>query len=279
MLSEYRDRRRRIVIVTGAGCSTESGIPDYRGPTTFGNPRNPVRYRQFVDDAEWRKRYWARAMVGWRDFVGAEPGSAHRGVAALERSGLAPWLITQNVDGLHQRAGQRSLVELHGSLHWVRCLQCARRFPRPSIQAKLLERNAFLHDARAEAAADGDAELPHHEFEKFEVVDCERCGGVLKPDVVYFGEKVPEVRVEQAYRWVDQADALLVLGSSLSVFSGYRFALRAAERKIAVAIVNLGPTRADAIASIRVDGRLGLVLPVVVEALRGEGVTSSPKSF
>ncbi|MEL6339624.1 MAG: NAD-dependent protein deacetylase [Myxococcota bacterium] len=260
-------RGKRCTVVAGAGCSTESGIPDYRGPTTLGRTRNPVQYRQFVDDAEWRKRYWARAVVGWQHFVEARPNPTHDALAALEAAGVAPYLITQNVDGLHQRAGQRAVVELHGSLHRVRCLDCGARVSRQSVQHALLEQNEFLMEAQAEIAPDGDAELASELIERFRVVGCPFCGGTLKPDVVYFGENVPKERVERAFQWVDDAECLFVVGSSLTVFSGYRFALRAKERGIPLAIVNLGPTRADHLADLKLDGRLGLVLPVLVEAL------------
>ncbi|MEL6545899.1 MAG: NAD-dependent protein deacetylase, partial [Myxococcota bacterium] len=258
---------RRATILAGAGCSTESGIPDYRGPTTRTQKRSPVQYRQFVSDPEWRRRYWARAVVGWPHFVAARPNPTHRALAALEHSGHAPWLVTQNVDGLHQSAGSSQVNELHGTLHRVRCLECGAVCDRERVQERLLDANPWIATADAEVAPDGDAELPQSTIARFEVVDCERCGGVLKPDVVYFGENVPKARVEQAFQWLDCADVLLVVGSSLTVFSGYRFVRKADEHGIPVVIVNLGETRGDAHASLKIDARLGLLLPAVAQAL------------
>lgn len=260
-------RGRRTLVLAGAGCSTESGIPDYRGPTTQMKKRSPVQYRQFVSSESWRKRYWARAVVGWPHFVAAAPNATHRALATLEATGHIPWLITQNVDGLHQRAGSRSVIELHGTLHQVRCLNCGNRVSRAEHQRALLDRNRFLLDAHAEVAPDGDAELAPELIERFEVLPCSRCGGVVKPDVVYFGENVPKDRVERAFSWVNSAEALVVVGSSLTVFSGYRFVRRAKERGIPIGILNLGPTRGDALADLKVEGRLGLVLPVLADSL------------
>ncbi|MEO1171526.1 MAG: NAD-dependent protein deacetylase [Myxococcota bacterium] len=260
-------RGRPAVILAGAGCSTESGIPDYRGPSTQKKKRSPVQYREFVSSPAWRKRYWARAVVGWPHFVAARPNDTHQALADLEAEGHAPWLITQNVDGLHQAAGSRNVIELHGTLHWVKCLECGHRIPRALHQHALLERNAFLLEAHAEVAPDGDAELAPELIDRFEVLPCPKCGGVLKPDVVYFGENVPKDRVEQAFSWVDEASALLVVGSSLTVFSGYRFVRRANERGIPVGILNLGETRGDPLADVKVEGRTGLVLPVLVSSL------------
>ncbi len=264
-------RGRRSVVVAGAGCSTESGIPDYRGPTTRTRVRSPIQYRQFVSGPEWRRKYWARAVVGWPHFVAAGPNPTHHALAKLEESGHTPWLITQNVDGLHQRAGSRTVNELHGSLHRVKCLECGAIEPRQQVQERLLEVNPFMDGSgageEAEVAPDGDAELSPEVVERFEVVACRACGGVLKPDVVYFGENVPKPRVEQAFQWLDQADALLVVGSSLTVFSGYRFVRRADERGIPTFIVNLGETRGDPHAALKIEARLGLVLPVVADVL------------
>jgi len=258
-------RGRRIAILTGAGCSTESGIPDYRGPGTRERARNPIQHRAFISDPATRARYWARSAIGWPRFATVEPNDAHRAIAALEERGLLTGLITQNVDRLHDRAGSRNVVELHGALAEVRCLVCAAREDRHELQARILALNPLFAESGAELAPDGDSEL--ESVEGFQVPPCLACGGILKPDVVFFGDNVPRPRVEQAFAIADAADALLVVGSSLTVYSGYRFVLRAAERNQPIAIVNLGETRGDPHAHVRVDARAGDVLPAVAAAL------------
>jgi NAD+-dependent protein deacetylase sirtuin 4 len=257
-------RGRRVVALTGAGISTESGIPDYRGPTS--RPRAPIQYREFVGSALARARYWARAAVGWAHLADARPNPAHRAMAALESSGAVDGVITQNVDGLHHAAGSRAVIELHGAIDRVKCLECAAVVPRADVQVRLLALNPALSSARAAAAPDGDAELAIDPA-SIEVPACRSCGGVLKPDVVFFGENVPRATVDAAWAMFDRGEALLVAGSSLTVFSGYRFVRRAAERGVPVAIVNIGPTRGDAHAALKVEARLGDLLPRVVAAL------------
>jgi len=257
---------RRIAVLTGAGCSTESGIPDYRGPGTRERARNPIQHRAFVTDPVARARYWARSAIGWRRFATVEPNAAHRALAALEERGLLTGLITQNVDRLHHRAGSRNVVELHGALAEVRCLACEAREPRDSVQARILAMNPDFAVTNAELAPDGDSELDT--VAGFQVPACLACDGMLKPDVVFFGDNVPRPRVEQAFAIADAADALLVVGSSLTVYSGYRFVLRAAERDQPIAIVNLGETRGDPHARVRVDARAGEVVPELERLLR-----------
>ncbi|MCG8420602.1 MAG: NAD-dependent protein deacetylase [Proteobacteria bacterium] len=264
-------RHRRVVALTGAGCSTESGIPDYRGPGTRRRARNPVQYREFVSDAMARKRYWARSVVGWPRLSQALPNAAHRALAVMEQSGIVRGLITQNVDRLHHAAGSNHIVELHGALAEVRCLTCGAIEPRDSVQKRLLALNPGWHEQRAELAPDGDAELPTESIERFRVAACQACAGILKPDVVFFGESVPREVVVDAWRLFDEGDALLVIGSSLAVFSGYRFVRRAAERNMFLAIVNIGPTRGDSLAHLRVSGRAGEVLSRLVERCLGPG--------
>ncbi|MCW2621716.1 MAG: silent information regulator protein Sir2 [Frankiales bacterium] len=255
-----------VVVLSGAGLSTESGIPDYRGPSASERVVNPMTYQVFTRDPVARRRYWARSHVGWRVIARATPNDGHRAVAQLQRLGLVDGVVTQNVDGLHQAGGAREVVELHGNLDAVVCLRCGQGAPREELAVRL---HAANRDWEAEVGAvhpDGDVELPEQALDAFVIVDCLACGGVLKPDVVFFGETVPPDRVAASFRLVDAASLLLVLGSSLTVMSGYRFVLRAAKLGIPVAIVNHGPTRGDGHATIRVDGPLGAVLTELVSA-------------
>jgi NAD-dependent SIR2 family protein deacetylase len=258
-------RGRRVCVLTGAGCSTESGIPDYRGPGTRERARQPIQLRAFLEDPAVRARYWARATLGWQHFSRAEPNAAHLALAALERSGVVNGLITQNVDRLHHAAGSRNVIELHGALAEVRCLGCGTLEDRAALQQRLLASNPDFAARTVDVAPDGDAELAT--TNGFVVPSCLACGGVLKPDVVFFGDNVPRARVDAAFRLLHEAEVLLVVGSSLAVFSGYRFVLRAAERAMPIGLVNVGETRADVHAHVRVDARAGEVLPALVRAL------------
>lgn len=262
-------RGRRFVALTGAGCSTESGIPDYRGPETARRARNPIRYQEFLRQPLARARYWARSSVGWERMSAAEPNPAHLALAELERAGLVPGIITQNVDRLHTRAGSRRVIELHGALSEVRCLECGGIEQRSRLQERLLEQNPGWSRRDVELAPDGDAELDAALVEGFRMVACLACGGVLKPNVVFFGENVPRPTVEAAYALLAEADALLVVGSSLTVFSGFRFVRRASAEGVPVAIVNVGGTRGDPYAELRVDMRAGEILPGVAAELLG----------
>ncbi len=256
---------RRICVLTGAGCSTESGIPDYRGRGS--RPRNPIQIREFKRDAAARQRYWARSVVGWSRFTSARPNAAHLAIAELEHAGVTSGLITQNVDGLHGAAGSQRMVELHGALARVICMSCGAIEARAHVQQRLLEANPGWDERQGSLAPDGDAELDVSAVATFRVVDCAQCGGTLKPHVVLFGENVPRAIVDAAWRMLDDADVLLVVGSSLAAFSGYRFVREAVRREMPVAIVNQGPTRGDAVATVRVEGRAGEVLPRVADAL------------
>ena len=242
---------RQVCVLTGAGCSTESGIPDYRGPETARRARNPIQFSQFRDDAAWRSRYWARSAIGWPKMRAARPNAGH---LALARLGWP--IITQNVDGLHTEAGAHDVIELHGSLDGVVCLSCGHRTSRADLQATILRDNPHLVGRTAALAPDGDADL----VTGATVPDCTECGGVLKPDVVFFGENVPRPRVERALQWTRDADVLLVVGSSLTVFSGYRFVKRARQWGKHIAIVNLGPTRGDPLADLKLEHGAGEVL-------------------
>ena len=268
---------RRVLVLSGAGISTESGIPDYRGPESSKKPRNPMRYQQFVGTEAARQRYWARSFRGWQRVHKAQPNAGHKALAQLETrlkskgqleegrgfSGL----ITQNVDGLHQAAGSRNVLELHGSLAAVRCLACRGVESRRKLQERMRSANPALHVSATHIAPDGDADVSEEAIRSFNVPACERCGGVLKPDVVFFGENVPKARVLRAWDMYERADVLLVVGSSLTVFSGYRFVARAAKENKPVVIINAGPTRGDKDACLCVDARLGEVLPSLVETL------------
>jgi NAD-dependent SIR2 family protein deacetylase len=260
-------RGRRIVVLSGAGCSTESGIPDYRGPETRHTKRNPIRYRAFVDDPAARQHYWARSAIGWPTFAAAEPNDGHRALASLEASGRVRGIITQNVDRLHHAAGSTRVVELHGALEEVVCLDCGVVEHRPAFQQRLLALNPGWTDRAVEIAPDGDAEIPREATRAFAVPGCRRCGGVLKPNVIFFGENVPAPWVEEAWTLLGEGDALLVAGSSLTVYSGYRFVRRAAQEDHPIAIVNLGETRGDDLATLRVDAKTGNVLPRLAHAL------------
>lgn len=262
-------RGRRVVALTGAGCSTESGIPDYRGPDTPPRARPPIQHREFVDRADARRRYWARSVLGWARFSSARPNPAHTALAELEHRGVVAGVITQNVDGLHGAAGSRTVVELHGALARVRCLDCGAAANRDAVQARLLAANrGWLDHARGAAIApDGDADLPDAMVDDFTVVGCDACGGTLMPDVVFFGGSVPRTTLDAAWSLFERGEVLLVVGSSLTVFSGYRFVRRAADRGVPVAILNRGPTRGDDHAAVRLDARAGVALPALARAL------------
>lgn len=266
-LAAFVRRARRLTVIAGAGCSTESGIPDYRNVDGEWKHRRPVQYADFVRDRHVRQRYWARSMVGWRRVGGAEPNPAHRALAGLERSGRLHWLITQNVDRLHQRAGSRRVTDLHGRIDRVVCLECGHREDRSALQPRLVADNPDWADLDAVSAPDGDALLEGRDFTTFRVPGCRSCGGMLKPDVVFFGEGVPKARVTTAMEHLEASDALLVVGSSLMVWSGYRFARRAAERGTPVAALNLGRTRADHLLSLKIDACCGELLPRMLRQL------------
>ncbi|ARP91387.1 NAD-dependent deacetylase [Bordetella genomosp. 9] len=252
-LRDFVRAHPRLFVLTGAGCSTGSGIPDYRDSEGAWKRRPPMQFQVFMGDALARARYWARGMVGWRMFGNVAPNAAHLALAAMERKGLFSLLVTQNVDGLHEKAGSRDVVDLHGRMDRVRCMRCGHLLPRQRMQAWLEEANPDWLHLNAEDAPDGDADLEGVDFSAFHVPPCPICGGILKPDVVFFGETVPRDRVERANAALERSDAVLVVGSSLMVYSGYRFVAAAARGGLPIAAVNLGRTRADADLSLKIE--------------------------
>jgi len=261
-----------VLVLSGAGLSTESGIPDYRGPTGLARRARPMTYQTFTGSAAARRRYWARSYLGWRHIARAVPNDGHRAVAALSRRGLLTGIITQNVDGLHQAAGAvmggAGVTELHGSLHRVICLSCGQRTARTELDRRLETANPGWDTRLASLVnPDGDVVLDDQAAESFQVVDCAACHGVLKPDMVFFGENVPRPRAEACYAMVGRSKALVVLGSSLSVMSGFRYVRHAASLQRPIVIVNQGATRGDAHATATLDAPLGRTLTELVAGL------------
>lgn len=263
-LGEFLDRVGSVTVLTGAGVSTASGIPDYRDEKGDWKAATPIQYAEFSGNDLVRRRYWARSYVGWQLFGQARPNAAHRSLARLEAAGKVDTLITQNVDGLHSRAGSERVIDLHGDLSRVHCLDCGTRASRTDYQQRIREWNPDWHARIFEYRPDGDAELAEASYADFTPPGCDACGGRIKPDVVMFGENVPTQRVSEAMSAVDRADALLVVGSSLMVFSGYRFARRAHESGKPIAIVNRGATRADDIATLKVEADCAAALQPVI---------------
>ena len=252
-LPEFVAAHRRLFVLTGAGCSTDSGIPDYRDANGGWKRQQPVTYQAFVGEPTTRQRYWARSLVGWRRFGRAQPNATHHALARLEQQGKLTLLLTQNVDRLHQAAGSENVVDLHGRLDQVRCLACEHRVPRADFQAELVRLNPAWANLDAADAPDGDADLDGRDFSRFQVPSCPHCIGLLKPDVVFFGENVPRERVDAGMQALHDADAMLVIGSSLMVYSGYRFAYAAARAGKPIAAVNMGHTRADPLLSLKIE--------------------------
>ena len=254
-LSHFIERHPRLFVLTGAGCSTDSGIPDYRDSAGEWKRRPPIRYQEFVGNELARKRYWARSLAGYRRMRVARPNDAHHALATLERRGRIVQLVTQNVDGLHHAAGSENVIDLHGRIDTVRCLGCGQRTSRDELQRELERRNPSFAALDAVEAPDGDADLEGVAFETFDVPSCNACGGLLKPDVVFFGENVPAERVQRAMAPIASSDAMLVVGSSLMIYSGYRFVTAAADAGKPIAAINLGRTRADDLLALKVEDR------------------------
>ena len=265
-LEDFIAAHRRLFVLTGAGCSTGSGIPDYRDEQGAWKRTPPVTYQAFVGDGITRRGYGARSLVGWPRIAQAQPNAAHRALAALEAQGRCSQLLTQNVDGLHQAAGSRAVIDLHGRLDAVVCLGCGASSSRADVQRRLAEANPAWAGLAAGAAPDGDADLEDRDFATFQVPACDACGGMLKPDVVFFGENVPRARVDAAMAGLAQADGMLVVGSSLMVYSGLRFVHAAVRAQIPVAAVNLGRTRADDLLRFRMAAPCGDALRFLLGA-------------
>jgi NAD-dependent SIR2 family protein deacetylase len=254
-LQQFIEAHPRLFVLTGAGCSTDSGIPDYRDSSGEWKRRPPIRYQEFVGNERARKRYWARSLAGFRRMRLARPNDAHHALAMLERRGRIAQLVTQNVDGLHDAAGSENVIDLHGRIDTVRCLGCRRGSSREELQVELERRNPNFAALDAVEAPDGDADLEDVAFETFDVPACDACGGMLKPDVVFFGENVPPERVQRAMAPIASSDAMLVIGSSLMIYSGYRFVTAAADAGKPIAAINIGRTRADYLLALKVEDR------------------------
>ena len=254
-----------VVVLSGAGLSTESGIPDYRGPTGARRTASPMTYQTFTGSPVARRRYWARSYLGWRQIAGAQPNDGHRAVTELQRRGVLDGIVTQNVDGLHQAAGAHDVIELHGGLDLVVCLACGIRESRASMDERLRAANPTFVAGVTRVNPDGDADLTDDQLDGFVPVVCTHCrSDLLKPDVVFFGENVPKPRVEACYALVNAASSLLVLGSSLTVMSGLRFVRHAAKLGTPVVIVNQGVTRGDPLATLKIESPLGPTLTALV---------------
>ena len=278
LLADWVRAAGRVAVLSGAGLSTESGIPDYRGSTGAARPATPMTVQVFRGSEAAQQRYWSRSHLGWRTIARARPNDGHRAVASLQQLGRLTGTITQNVDGLHQAAGATGVLELHGNLDRVLCLRCGEVSSREALDVRLREANPHWQGRVGSIKPDGDVEIeaagpgsPAGDVPEagFHIVACQICAGMLKPDVVFFGETVPPHRVAACFETVEQAGGLLVLGSSLTVMSGYRFVLRASKLGIPVAIVNQGPTRGDGHAGLRLDAPLGQVLQAATQRLGG----------
>jgi NAD-dependent SIR2 family protein deacetylase len=266
-LARFLRNQSRITVLTGAGCSTASGIPEYRDDDGNWKHRKPMQFADFVGSEKNRQRYWAQSFAGWKRISSARPNAAHQAITSLERSGLVSCVITQNVDNLHRTSGCRNVIDLHGVLDRVECLDCGKTDSRQTYQSKLRDLNPDWEAKITGISPDGDARLSIDDFRSFQIPACAYCAGTVKPNVVFFGESVPAARVARARKSLSQSDALLVIGSSLMVFSGYRFARIASEAGKPIAIVNRGTTRADHLATHKLTTDCSGLLPRTVARL------------
>ncbi|XP_035691922.1 NAD-dependent protein lipoamidase sirtuin-4, mitochondrial-like [Branchiostoma floridae] len=265
-LQDFVSTSKRLFVITGAGISTESGIPDYRseGVGLYARSDNrPVQYADFLKSGAIRQRYWARNYVGWPKFSSFSPNISHETLSGWEAVGKLHWLVTQNVDSLHIKAGSRKVTELHGSAARVMCLSCPSVIPRTDMQTRIKHLNPLWHAESQEMAPDADVFLAPEQIAGFRVPECEKCGGILKPQIVFFGDNVPKPTVQYVHKMLEESDAMLVAGSSLQVYSAYRFVSAARDQKKPIAVLNIGPTRGDKLADLKVSARCGDVLPQI----------------
>jgi NAD-dependent SIR2 family protein deacetylase len=266
-LAAFLERHTRTLVLTGAGLSTASGIPDYRDRDGTRRGKQPIQGPEFRRSEAVQRRYWARSMVGWPVLAKAAPNGGHRALAALEASGRIGFILTQNVDGLHHQAGSHAVLELHGNIHHVKCLGCEAQFPRAFVQTQLEDANPEVARSMAMPLPDGDAALDTDALTDFRLPRCVHCGGALAPDVVFFGDNVPPARTACALAQMEIADSLLVIGSSLMVYSGFRFCRMATQSGKPIAALNLGRTRADDLLHLKIDESSEHVLPLVAQLL------------
>ena len=266
-LADFITRHPRLVILTGAGVSTDSGIPAYRDKQGNWQHSTPVQHKEFMHSHYARQRYWARSLIGWPLIRDAQPSAAHLALAQLEQLGYIQLLITQNVDRLHQKAGSNRVVDLHGRSDKVKCMECDAQYDRLAIHNRSMHENPLFEICKAQAKPDGDADLETEQFTQFTVPNCQQCGGILKPDVVYFGDNVPKEKVFSALDTLQQADALLTIGSSLMVYSGFRFCKKAEEWDKPICALNLGITRADPLLSLKLDASISNTLSAAIPLL------------
>ncbi len=266
-LAHYIEQHRPLFVLTGAGCSTASGIPDYRDDKGEWKHSKPVQFQDFCQQHITRQRYWARSLLGWPRVFAARPGPTHHALARLEQADAIHHLVTQNVDRLHQRAGSVKVIDLHGNLEQVSCLNCASQISRVEVQDKLRKANPAFNEKSRGLAPDGDALLDDYDFSGFQIIDCPQCGGILKPDVVFFGESVPRQRVQMAMQYLQESAALLIVGSSLMVYSGYRFCRAATESGKPLSALNRGRTRADAELQLKIEDDCGEILQATIELM------------
>lgn len=267
LLAQFIQTHQPLVVITGAGCSAASGIPTYRDDDGIWQRSTPIQHQDFVSQPASRQRYWARSLAGWPAVARAQPNETHAAIKTLEDSHLCALVVTQNVDRLHQRSGQQAVIDLHGRLDRVHCLDCHHEISRDDMQVRLLEENSHLSDVTAQQAPDGDADVLDEVIETVHVPDCDHCGGMLKPMVVFYGGGVPKLVVDRIYDAIDRASGVLVVGSSLMVFSSFRFCRHAAKRGLPIAIVNAGKTRADDLATLKLDTACEVTLPAAVKLL------------